>query len=165
MRLSILKRFHLFPHVCRVIVLGWIIRETRVQDAASRSALPNSHPRCHAARSCRFDIPTVLGGKRPNVAAHMQLGGFTLKAKTSCNITSPPNLRKANLRCDAGLLSVSSLSLFFCSVQDAVLALHGFYRAQAARIRSERCQIGAAPLRMRQTDARIGWQSATPRRG
>src|ERR1700735_5445856 len=94
----------------------------RVQDAASRSALPNWRPRCHAARSCRFDIPTVLGGKRPNVAAHMQLGGFTLKAKTSCKITSPPNLRKANLRCDAGLLGVSSLSLFFCFPQDAVLA-------------------------------------------
>src|SRR5271167_4304958 len=38
----------------------------RVPDATSRAALPNARPRFHAARSCRFDIPTVLGEKRAN---------------------------------------------------------------------------------------------------
>ena len=71
-------------------------------------------------------FPRCSGKSAQIIATYTQLGGFTRKAKTSWKRTSPPNFRKTNLRCDAGLFDNSSLSLFFRSAQDAVLGQHVF---------------------------------------
>src|SRR5271154_6918755 len=126
MRLSILKRFHLFPHVYKVVVLGG------GYFAACAFRTPPHALRC---QTCTLDatqpghvdstFPQCSGGKRATSSGSHAARRIYAKSE---DIISPPNFRKANLRCDAGLLGVSSLSLFFCSAQDAVLALHAFYR-------------------------------------